>query len=350
MELTSYRTKQIAWFGNIPMVVFGLVFNQLALIVFYRRRFLHHKMAFYSKINVTSHTFNLSIYLFHLIFILNNREPSIESSFMCKFYPFLTRCAFQLSSWIELLMTFDRNDSIKMGNKAKIKRKSTIIKIVLWLVVFNLLLNSINLTFELHNTDEIKKAAMNGTNGTTFLIAYCASEPSVVIVRDVIAQTFRFLLPLVVMVFLNVRLYKDLMVTTSTSRRVSNQGRNLFLKKEVNYGLTLFALNVLFLITHTPMFVVLIMQEMSDYFLPTSLSRDYVDHVYFINLISMSMSSVFYSSTFFINIRFNRMFCREFFQILSELKSIRLRNRHFEIGSVSAHSRQSFKAGNFYVK
>jgi hypothetical protein len=325
MELTSESTKRFIRFANIPMSLIGLVFNVLVIVIFSKKRFKNHKIAFYSRINALNHSFILVLFIIGYVLVLHNIEITIFSNLTCKTYLFIFCSALQFSSWLELLITFDRNNSMRCRKMMRIRSKKTILKLVACLLLAILLFNTPNLAFSLTDVDSIRNMTTVFDSmplNQTFMVKVCFSEPIVILLRDVISELLRLYIPFVLMVFLNITLFRDLKMSTNSeigsSLMLNNKNeKKRFFKKEIYYGFTIFVLNILFFLTHIPIAIFVIIRSIDQYVFQQSVTPQSIDNSYFMFLITIFIGSFYYSMAFLTHLVFNKHFYTEFIEIVT---------------------------------
>lgn len=324
-NLLDDNTKTFIKYVGMPMILVGLCSNLIAFGIFSRSRFRKHKIAYYSKINLISHCVCLLIYLLYNIFLIHNIELRLWSNLTCKLFPFSYRSFVQLSSWIEILITYDRNNSIRRTSGFRINNKRTFLKLTFSSMCGMLLINSPNLAFQLLNSNQKNPHRSQlylayGFNETRF-DRYCLARRELIVFRDVLFLIFGIYLPLCIMIYLSVNLFKDLLNNSPSSRSL-NQPRRLF-KRQVYYGLTIFVLNSLFVLAYLPFAIIIITITIHYFNSPIKFDQTSTSRYYFINAIHIFVLSFYYSSTFFINILLNRHFIIEFCSMLRELNILR---------------------------
>jgi hypothetical protein len=257
MKLSNEESKNFILYGNVPMALLGLIFNFLLIVVFSRKSFGSNKVAFYWKLNALSHTLNLGYFLVIYAYTLEGVDLTIMSEFMCKVFPFFFCSSIQISSWIELLATYDRKNSVQSASSPKRKNAAGVLKIVAGFLVAILLLNTPNLAFYLEIRAQNSSLIQGSIN---YSLPVCTSKPTWRYTRDFLSELIRFYVPFVVMLFLNIALFRDLKESSNRKQRLlANQGQSrASVPKEIQYGLILFVLNIFYFVTHVPIAVVVI--------------------------------------------------------------------------------------------
>lgn len=331
MPFVSESTKNLIKYGSLPVILVGMVFNIAAFVVFSRRQFKNHKIAHYSRFNIVIHCVNLLIHSTFYYFLLRDVDIRQMSTLTCKLFQFVFRSFMLLSSWVEIIITYDRNNSIKL-NRFQIKDKRTFKRLTFVCVLLILLLNSPNLAFELVDSRTISNSSsiikLLGVNETTIgSRKFCIAAPKVHFVRDFLLHTFGIYLPIVVTAYMNINLFRDLLYSTHMVN-VNNQfkskvnyclfKRRIF-KSEINYGLALFAQNILFLLTHLPFVITVLVIMLELFYFGKPLNETNLKRIYFLKMVSLFSLGFFYSSTFFTNVLFNRHFKVELVSIIKRL-------------------------------
>lgn len=327
-ELLSPNLKKILNYVNIPTIFVGLLLNASAYVVFTRRRFKKHKIAYYSRINITSHCINLCLCLVYYYFLLHNIELKLVSNFMCKFFHIISRSCMQISAWIEILITFDRNNSIRWMNRFLIRDKRAFVRLTFVCAMFILVLNSPNLGFKLIDVEASNQTITGNNYSVNHTHRYCVASSRIYVLSDILLKICGIYLPFVIITYMNVNLFKELQKSTTNQhiRSFNHQAimtsrlrKSRIFKKELNYGLAIFAQNVMFLMCFMPLAVVIHVTTV-EYFIGTGPGHVNTSRYYFVNLVIMLAVSVYYSTSFLINIIFNRIFCKEFTTMIEQLK------------------------------
>lgn len=362
MILISEGTKNFIKYANIPIAPIGTIFNLIAFAVFSRKKFKTHKIAFYTKINLITHSLTLNVFFVHFLFLLQDIEPLLVSNFLCKFNQLLQRLFMHLSSWIEIIITFDRNNNIRMRNNSILRDKRSIARTITVTTCVIFLLNTPNLAFRLVDLQTMQNSSSYGRHSNiSYLSKFCLSEPFVIILRDVFTQFVGIYIPCVSIVIMNVTLFRDLKDLSpsqpSTTTTTRDKRERSFFKKEINYGMTIFALNVFFLITHLPMAIFTIAQTSGRYFFNfQQLTQTKIDNIYWIYSITQYILAFYYSMTFWFNLWFNKLFYEEFLLLLKEIRFMRtnrnareLANNNVLMSNGSVLIEKSSCRPNFYL-
>lgn len=328
MKLINESIEKLVKFGSIPVIHIGLFFNIFSFVVFSRARFKKHKIAYYSRINVLTHCFNLLGYLVYYVFLLCDIDIRITSDFMCKYFQFFLRSCVQLSSWIEILITYDRNNSIRWANWFQIKDKKKFNQIIFVCVLIIFILNSPNLAFSLVDASFSSSSSLSNLTRSNETVnrKLCLASSEIHFLRDMLSKVLGIYLPLLVMVYMNVNLFRDLLnssknrphlINLNDQSLMKNKKKSPFFKRELNYGLTIFTLNMLYLLTNLPIAIVMTIITLDLFSSPViGINEENLKRIYTMNLFSMFLISFFYSSTFFVNFIFNRHFNKEIASIV----------------------------------
>ena len=146
-------------------------------------------------------------------------------------------------------------------------------------------------------------------NSTASMSVYCSSTPTIELIRDIIAQLMRTIIPVILEAILNTILIYQLM----KSRVMTNYRRSL--TKEYRFALTIIALNFTFLLTQIPLLISIIYNKISNY---QSLNQSkLVAIANFAYLVSILFASYLFGSLFFINLAFNKIFQKEIQKIFN---------------------------------
>ena len=270
-------------------------------------------------------------------------DLALWSDFWCKFFPCLARILSQTSSWIQVLITFDRYILIAHPSKAcHLKNR----KLISWVIIVTILLLCLinvlpNLFFYIQTTEIILQPNTNQThvNLTIVTTISCTSRDYIVLVRDLISVLFRTIVPFVLICYGNFSLIQTFlkskrkiqqMADTSSISSSLSKLSDIRPRKENNFIYSIIFLDTVFLVTLLPLTITTIMFNIYQYIpsIGSVVTQDACKLAYYMTVFIASLSSVF---PFLITYFTNKIFKRECHNFLIELKSKILEKKKMNI-------------------
>lgn len=303
--ITSLNNETI-YYMNLITIPFGLFFNTISLCVSLRKKFSKYTMGIYNTIISSLDILFLSMIFLVNFFQLKKSDVLTISHFSCKFFSFMIRYSAQFPSWVYIQVAIDRILCVSYQLKYReTKRKKFIVLVAFSLIACLLFtLNSPNLHFKL--------ASIAQSNVTKSL---CTSSSNIVKFRDVSSVFLRSLLPILFLILLNtILLFKLLTIR----RQFSNF--NPVMKKEYRFAVSSIILSAFFILFLTPnafALVYLIVLEYDPTVLEDSIRQETGNKLYFVCLY---ISNFNYTFNFFINLKTNYIFRKEFLRFLGEVR------------------------------
>ena len=297
-------TKQINLYSSLVFFTIGFVFNSISLIIFNRGPF--KKLGIGFLFTILTFLEIGSIIDGWVIYLL---PPSLNftieglSEFTCRFLTYLRRVILHCTSWSHVIITLDRYLTVKFSQKfINYKTKKNII--VTHLVFFSIiaLIDIENLFYEIKIT--------NSTTNSTFvkITSTCTANYAIGFSSNLISVILRNFLPFLIMIILNIAMC--LMIFES-KKKIKNRSQ----KKEMNFTLSVIALNFIFFVFYTPLSISYIMVCYYQY--SVVVPAWFLSEINFINNITIVLSFIYNSLPFFINFTFNKIFRAEFFKLIS---------------------------------
>lgn len=312
----SYLYRLNNQFTNIFVIAYssiGIPCNILSIIIFYRLTRIKNNMGF---LYICQSIVDIIVLLVNLILVRSSPLifPSNLTNLtdeLCKTITFLRRLTLHMSSWITVLITFDRFIFIFYKNQFKQMQNRRFL-VGLILVNFTILaaLDIPNLLFYL---------SLN-RNVTFSSYKTCSADFEVVIASDMISLLMRTYIPFFVMLILNAIMIRKIAMS---SRRVSLRQTLSHHRKDYQFTISVMFVDVFFFVTNLPESV---FNLVYDYNLYSGNLANSTVRAYF-NLLSGIFSSVSLSVqtfSFFIYIAFNLIFRREIIDLFASLKKKRI--------------------------
>jgi hypothetical protein len=232
-------------FGQYSMIAvsaFGLLTNILNIQVSARKEMRKTAMGFYNLIISTLNVAYLILALFQSTYLTS-------SQYACILIPYFTRIIYQMSSWLNVMVLFDRMILISYKRRSNesfspvfnVKKVSLII-VALMAIIF--IVNVPNLLFHLDT-----QTFFNPLTNTTIVYTSCTSDLRTILLRDIIASVTRVILPLVLEVIINTILISKLLKFTDYKNNANLETTSLSMmshEREYRFAQTIIILNVIY--------------------------------------------------------------------------------------------------------
>lgn len=296
--------QMLSFYSLYTFLPFGFFLNIIQIIVYLRKKFIVTTMSiYYIQISLNN---NLAIVLTIVRFIGQIEFYPFEenTAFGCKFLTLLTRFSYASCSWFNFLMTLDRLAFILFPNiYKKVSNKWFILKISLVIYIFLIAINTPNLFFDY-------TAITRNFTTRTVVFYFCTGSLELVFIREFFSQILGIFLPFGLMFASNIFLiYKVI-----ESKKKINSNR------ETNFLFTVILSNVIFLVALIPFsinllirLIVLVNPEVETRIL------GYLTFITLFETIARIIMCFNFSSGLILQIFFNKMFRREFIQMLAQI-------------------------------
>jgi hypothetical protein len=304
----NYLQVNISIYSCWLILSIGITTNLFNIYICTRKSIFKETMGFYNPI---MSTFNIFALIFGFIYLYpQTNSLLVVSTFSCITISYLGRVFFQISSWLNVMCSFDRMICITYPKRFNFLKNKTILSLIaLGIFAFLLVLNVENVFFDLIDHNQTSLMSLYNIQ-----IRLCSSPyKTLVIVRDFIAQFMRTILPVILEFCLNLILIYKLL----KSRRNLNVRRTM--QRDYKFAFIIVILNIVFLVTHVPLLVCVILLNSLNYSSPNgSISNNQII-LNFLVTISGLLAGYMFTSLFFINLAFNRLFKREFYKCVGDL-------------------------------
>lgn len=318
-----YNLNQMLSFYSVyTFLPAGFFLNIIQIIVYLRKKFSSTTMSiYYIQISVNN---NLAIILTIVRFIGQIEFYPFEenTAFGCKFLSFFTRFSYASCSWFNFLMTLDRLAFILFANTyKKVQSKWFILKISLVIYLFLFAINTPNLFFG------YTMITRNFTTRTVFFY-FCTGSVELVFTREFFSQILGIFLPFGLMFASNIFLiYKVI-----ESKKKINSNR------ETNFLFTVIISNVIFLVALIPFSINLLIRLIV--LVNPEIETQIAGYLTFITLfetIGRIIMCFNFSAGLILQIFFNKIFRREFVQIIADVSSFfGIKNQKIAISTTSS--------------
>lgn len=287
----------------------GFFLNLVELLIFQKKKFKKTTMGFYFSINsainmiIIAHLFVYALGVEIRIFFF------LMSNIVCKMYSFFVRVFFQMSSWLNVIITADRLVFILFSNKLKFQSNKLILSLILSLfLVLILVTNFPNMFFYV---DYIN--ANSNQTGPPYTLKYCTASPLMLLIRNVQEIVMKTGLPFVLMFLINLYLL---------SKVRESQKKFKDSKYELRFSFTVMASSIIFLISLLPNIVWIILSNMFQSNKKMERRQTYAAFLSLLEVFSLLFSFINYSFNFLIHFAFNNIFRKEIFLILQKIIKI----------------------------
>ena len=316
----------------------SMVLNSISIVVFNRKAFKANTMGFYyTAISVIDILLAISAFVYYYSVTIN-QDVSLISNFSCVFITYSNRTmTLQMSSWANVLVTFDRLLCVTYRNKfAFMKKKRNLFLGFIILFVVLTILDIPNFLFKVVTVESstIQNATFsNGTQNNIIIInneKVCTASKNIVYIRDTISMILRYILPFALMILLNTLLIKRLI----KSKQIANRQ----LKKEYSFAFTVVFLNAFFVITLLPSALILIGSNIVGYKDTTTVSYKTTAIMNFAYVVGQYFSGFNYTFTLLLNLQFNRLFRKEFIKMILDIKMFTLKRRKLFSSKITSNN------------
>ena len=307
--------KEYNFYTFIVVINLGLIGNVVNILIFTirRRNFSNSTMGFYNLLMSACNIFSLiTAYVYMFPVSLGRVSLVVASNLGCPLLSYFIRIFFMMSSWLSVMVTFDRMVCVTFPTKILfISDKKRLSWIAALLFVVILALSTPNLLFRVEN--------LLTTYGT--ISKQCVASASITAIRDLIGLIVRFIMPIGLETVLNIVLIYKLI----KHRKSLNNTRDL--KREYRFAFTIALLNVLYFVFEVPTFVITLYLNFAGYNHAVTNNQAIVAPTResaIANLVfdlSLVFASFRFTCLFYVNFFVNKMFRREFMRIFVDFKS-----------------------------
>lgn len=310
------------FYASLIMMPIGVLFNLMSIIVFLRKRLRSTIMAYYNTLLAVCNILALFTLFTYYFTISIKSDITLLSQFMCKLVNYVLRICIHSVSWTQCAMIIDRMLVISFHNRFTFLKNKNIISIIL---VANLLVLMVaNLSnFQLYINYENKTYQ----NQTRLATAACTSTLTILLIRDIISLMLRAILPFIIMLISNIILILSIIKLKKMQKYKKNQTiKNCKTPqcKESQLAFSIIAINIVFFITCSPIAVSLIVVDYyyyySEYNEENFLNSEIILLCQYILAYFSTLNNIL---TFPLNLRYNKIFKAEFYQMLVDFKILK---------------------------
>jgi hypothetical protein len=126
LALVLYLNQELikfTYYINLIMCPTGLALNFISILVFNRKAFKKNTMGFYYTAISIIDIFLIVAAFINYYSVTTNQDVSLISNFSCVLMTYSNRITLQMSSWANVLITFDRLLCVTYRNKFAFMKK-----------------------------------------------------------------------------------------------------------------------------------------------------------------------------------------------------------------------------------
>ena len=311
LQLITNINKGFMYYFNLTVIPIGLFLNFISIFAFARKEFHKTTIGFYNIV-----TCIIDIVLLTFLFIQNYHELIgddllLTSSLNCTTFSILARLLGEYSTWVQIIISFDRLYCISCPLKYK-EMKYKKIKIPAILIALFILLLISN-AFSIFSKQEIGIEFNTISNQTKSYIK-CIGPKNLVLIRDVLTLILRLILPFVLLVLSNFIIAYKL---AKIRKQFSNFNR--FMVKEYKFTISTFVLNVFYIVSLLIYIIYFILLNPIQYDIDFSNGLYVYDMTNRFFVIGQSIITYNYICNFIINVATNVYFRKELVNVLKWL-------------------------------
>ena len=311
-------TNEISFSLGLILSVVGIPCNILALFIFARLTRNKTNMGF---LYIWLCSIDIFIQLI-ILFILQSKRIfgvtlTTQSTSMCMLVNFLQRFVPRASSWITVLITFERLIFVLYGhsNRFKLmKSKLFLTGIIFAIIVFVAIATAPSLFF--------------------YIVAgSCTADSAVLLLSDLSTILVRALAPFLLMLLFNIIMIRKIIKQRKRIRIVPTTSRSTRNRKENDFTVSAMANSIAFLVCNFPLVIYIIFYYINSYSGAFNSGNDVFVASYSLTSTITSYFSFFVQSFSIITYSFfNKLFRLELYSLFSRLFCFKCSNR---VGSVT---------------
>ena len=242
--------------------------------------------------------------MFYFLFISDSKilfsyNLTILDVSACKIIIFARRSIRQISSWIEVLITFDRLIYINFSARFKLNQnKIFLLEIIALIIIILCVIGIENFFYYIKANQTVISLDANYTQNITRLDLACTASKDILLASDLVAIILRTFLPITLMVILNVILVKS--VISVKSKMVISNSNNKSTRNQLQFTFVVIAMDAYFLILNLPVSVIYILRNVIDSNSCSGLVVDFLTKLFLMYPI-YTMLLCFFSTSFLEN-------------------------------------------------
>lgn len=305
--------NQMAYYYVFVSSAIGITGNLISMIIFIRLGIKNPKInmgLLYScqtAIDMTMIIFGLLVfrgspYLFgYLVLNLNDA--------FCKIFMFLRRFMFHASSFMSVIISFDRFIFVFYEHRFRFMKNKLILSAIIFGVMFIVALaDGLNFFYYI-----------GGTSKTSVLFT-CIATNDIAIASDILSMLLRTYIPLILMVVFNCLMIYYLYKSSGTARIVQNSS---LMRKEHQFTIAAISCDVFFFLCNFPLSVFYFFYDANLYSGAFKTDSTLSAVFSFYQSVFLNISLVFQSCSIVLYVVFNKLFRQELFMIPCIAKNFR---------------------------
>lgn len=296
----SNLIKNFLFYANVIIVPLGIIFNILTILVFSRKQFRANTLGFYYRIIGVFDIIAITMTFFNYFGYSIKYEFELKSNVSCKLIHFLNRISFQVSAWLNVMVTIDRLISLKYPNRRINFFQTKNCCIVIGIFSLACILNGPNLLLEL-------VTKQTNLTSKSYFVQCTSNSAELLFYIDLVNILSRMILPFILMIIINTLLILTLFASKSKIKHKIDTK----IKREHNFALSLIILNLFFLVNLIPYSITTVLVNLSQF---KTLDKLIIAALAFV--ISSYIALLNNVLPFLIHLKFNKLFAKEFASIL----------------------------------
>ena len=303
------------YYSCLAMVSIGLTTNILNLLLSIRPKIRKIPMGFY---NIFISVFNMICLAYGLLiyFPVTIGQPDLTtvSNNNCILINLIGRISIHMSSWINVMISLDRMLCITYRNKfLYLKGKRNICLIIFAMLLVIVILNSPNLFLRVVTRTDNSTWNQTGVS----ISSICSSDDGIILIRDILGQLVRTVIPVILEFVLNgVLIFKLIKY-----RRNISVPRSL--NRDYKFAFIIVILNLTFFITQFPLIVCVAYASFLNF---VNVSAKHLMIVVFVKKVTVLFAAFMFYSIFFVNIIFNKIYKIELFNAIHETIALTIKS------------------------
>ena len=299
----NYLQEKEVFYSLMVVIALTIILNTINIVVWSRKRFKTSVISFYNILISILNIFTIILSTIPLIpKPIVQQVPTITSDFVCNVVQYLGRVFLRLSSWTDVMVSFDRMLTVSYPTRFQfIKNKYILLGIFAGIATCQSILSASNLFL---NIDTL--ATFNNVTNQTHKLKSCTASKSIILARDLIDELTRSILPIFLQFGASVKIIRTLWA----SHRTFNVS-NTTAMRDRKFAITILTLNVSYFITQTPPLIASLYLNQIGYSQTQEITSKKVALAYFVYLNTVLFAAVYLFALFCLNCILNAEFRKE---------------------------------------
>lgn len=327
ISYTFVIKNKVIQYANPFMVSLGLVLNLFCIVVFCQKSFKKSSIRYHGILMGIVNILLLAVAFYQYNSVLNQFRSDkktdnstiisnrTSSDLLCKLGDFLSGSLSPIPSWLNVLITFDRAVCVIYPTRFYFLRSKIFITIAV-AVILTMSCGLSSLGFLSRNI----QFKVNDSNKISFVVK-CTSDQYIIIIRDTLWYSYQCIIPIIFIILMDIVLLKKLKISKS---KLDKNNR-----RENQFASSVIILNTLFALSLAPLLIVRFLLNIYAYGEPRTQVSVQVQLLNLLNLFAYYIYAYNIVFSFFVYIKFNKLFRKEFFRILSRIyKRMEIRKRY----------------------